>query len=55
MKKRQLACATTEKKIDSMFYHGKKTVTMCYHGKRQLACVITKKKKQHVLSRKKDR
>ena len=32
--KNKLACAITEKKTDSMFYHGKKTDGMCYHGNR---------------------
>ena len=34
MVKRQIEYAITEKKTDSMCYHGKKTDSMCYHGKK---------------------
>ena len=53
-KKRQIACAITGKKTDSMCCHRKKTESMCYHGrksyhvlprkKRQRACAITEKR-----------
>ena len=51
-KKRQMACTITEKKTDSICYHGKKTgcaitekrqMAFVIMKKRQLACTITKK------------
>ena len=39
------------KKTDSMCYHGKKTVSMCYHEKkRDSMCCYGKKDRWHVLS-----
>ena len=34
MVKRQIGCAITEKKTDSLCYYGKKTNSMCYQGKK---------------------
>ena len=42
-KKRQMACTITEKKTDSICYHGKKT-GCAITEKRQMAFVIMKKK-----------
>ena len=43
-KKRQIACTITEKKTDSIFYHGKK-YSLCYHRKKTDGMCYHEKKK----------